>query len=448
MTDQHDAPIRRLTLAAGLDRSRAWEEGGSVRYLVADLSTPDAITPRPEAPALNMALAIDISGSMAGDKIDAARRAARAVAEALTQRDRLSIVAFDNTAELLLDARPMDADGRAAACAAIGGLVDRGGTNLFDGWLLAAERVALAMVAGPQASHRVLLLSDGQANQGLTERGEIAGHVGALLERGVVTSALGIGDGYDEELLGAIAEAGGGSLHDAGRALEIGEIALGELQEGRAAQVERVTLRVSVPANLRAEVIGAWAHAALPGVVEVMVGSLLPGQTKRVVFRLHCPSGTPGTAILLGVWAGGTAPDGGDAVESPTVEAELRLARSNENNAQPRDLGRSLAVVQAWQAEVLRRAVRMNREGDRRAARHFLERELRWMEPYARGVPGTETLVAELILVQRRISEEWDERTRKEVYAASYKRSRSESDLREAAPMSISERFGSPSRRR
>ncbi|AWV23395.1 Hypothetical protein HVPorG_04893 [Roseomonas mucosa] len=433
-----------LTLTAGLDRTRAWEEGGSVRYLVAELAAEGATTPRTEVPALNLALAIDVSGSMAGDKIDAARRAARAVAEALTERDRLSIVAFDSTAELLLDARPMDRAGRAAAITAIAGLAERGGTNLFDGWLLAAERVAVAMATAPQASHRVLLLSDGQANEGVTEREEIARHAGALLERGVVTSALGIGNGYDEELLGAIAEAGGGNLHDAEHAPEIGEVVLGELQAGRAALVERVTLRVTVPANLRGEVVGAWAHAALPGVIEVMVGSLMPEQTKRVVFRLHCPSGAPGTAILLGVSAGGASPDGGDAIDARPVEAELRLARGSENNAQRRDAARSLAVVQAWQAEALRRAVRMNREGDRRAARHFLERELRWMEPYARGVPGTETLLAELILVQRRVSEEWDERTRKEVYAASYKSSRSERDLRAAPRATLTERFRSP----
>jgi Ca-activated chloride channel homolog len=441
MNTDHTIPGPVLELAAGLDRSRAWGEGGSVRYLVAELSARDAATPRRESPAMNLALAIDVSGSMAGAKIDAARRAAQAVVGSLAPRDRLSIVAFDSTAEVLLDARPMDEAGRAAATAAIAGLADRGSTNLFDGWLLAAERVALAMATTPQASHRVVLLSDGQANEGTTDRKEIAGHVGALLERGIVTSALGIGDGYDEELLGAIAEAGGGNLHDAAQTPEIGEVVLGELQSGRAALLERITLRVTVPANLRGEVVGAWAHAALPGVIEVLVGSLLPEQTKRVVFRLHCPAGAPGSAILLGVSAGGALPDGGAAVEASPMEAELRLARGSENKAQPRDLGRSLAVVQAWQAEALRRAVRMNREGNRRAARHFLDRELRRMEPFARGVPGAEALVAELILVQRRVTEEWDERTRKEVYAASYKLSRSEHDLRSAPRASITERF-------
>jgi len=433
-----------LSLTAGLDRTRAWEEGSSVRYLVADLAAQGTTTTHAETPALNLALAIDISGSMAGPKLAAARRAARAAAEALTERDRLSLIVFNGEAELLLDARPMDKAGSAAAIAAIAGLGAGGGTNLFDGWLLAAERAAVAMAEVPQASHRVLLLSDGQTNQGLTDRAEIARHAGALLERGVVTSALGIGDGYDEELLGAIAEAGGGNLHDAEHAAEIGEVVLGELQAGRAALVERVTLRLTVPATLRAEVVGAWAHAALPGVLEVMAGSLLPGQTKRVVFRLFCPAGAPGTALLLGVSAGGVAPDGGAAIEARAVEAELRLARSTENNAQPRDLGRCLAVVQAWQAEALRRALRLNREGDRRAARHFLEREIRRMETYARGVPDTETLLAELILVQRRVGEDWDSRTRKELYNATFKASRYENDLRAAPRASIAERFRAP----
>jgi Ca-activated chloride channel family protein len=333
-----------LNLTAGLDRARAWHEGGSVRYLVADLRAEGKAAQR-EVPALNLALAIEISGSMAGDKIDAARRAALAVVEALTAPDRLSLVAFDNKAELLLDARPMDEAGRAAAASAIRGLIDRGGTNLFDGWLLAAERVATAMAVDPAASHRVLLLSDGHANNGLTDRAEIAGHVGALLERGVLTSALGIGDGYDERLLGAIAEAGGGSLHDAAGGVEVAEVVLGELQEGRAALLERVTLRVSVPANLRAELVGSWAHAALPGVLEVMVGKLLPGQTKRVVVRLHCPAGAPGTVLLLGISPGGALPAGSEAVEARAVEVELHLARGRDNNAQPRDRDRTLAVV-------------------------------------------------------------------------------------------------------
>ena len=188
MTDHEGLSNPLLSLTAGLDRAQAWSEGGSVRYLVAELSAEGTAGPRAGETALYLALAIDVSGSMAGEPMEKARHTALKLVETLTSRDRLTIVAFDSTAELLLDARPMDADGRAAARAAIVGLDDRGGTNLFDGWLLAAERVALAMAAASAASPRVVLLSDGHANEGLTAHGEIAGHVRALLQRGVITS--------------------------------------------------------------------------------------------------------------------------------------------------------------------------------------------------------------------------------------------------------------------
>jgi Ca-activated chloride channel family protein len=441
MTDATSSSAVHFNLTAGLDRSLAWSQGGSVRYLVAEMSASDAGPPRTVVPALNLALAIDVSGSMSGDRIEAAQRAALVLVDALGARDRLSVVAFDGTAELLLDARPMDAAGRTAAQYAIGKLEVRGNTNLFDGWLLAAERVAVSMAADSRAAHRVLILSDGQANQGLTDRRQIAQHVGALLERGVLTSALGIGDGYDEELLGAIAEAGGGTLHDAASTPEIAEVVLSELQEGRTALLERVMLRIAVPATLRAELVGTVGQVGQPGVLEVMVGRLLPGQTKRVVVRLHCPSGQPGSVLAVGVSAAGSPPDSGHAMTAGPVTVDLHFAHGSDNNAQPRDLARSLPVVQVWQADAVREAARMNRDGEGRAAKHYLARELRWLEPYARGVPGAEALLAGLILVQRRVEERWDERTVKEVYVGAMQASQGQFSVLSERRMSLSERF-------
>jgi Ca-activated chloride channel family protein len=429
-----------LALSLGLDRALAWHEGGSVRYAVAELRA-DGADRRTEAPPLNLALAIDVSGSMGGHTLEAARQTALAVVARMTGRDRMSIVAFDSTAELLLDAVPMDEAGRAAAQAAVRRLEPRGGTNLWEGWLLAAERVATAMAADARASHRVLLLSDGQANEGISEARELAHHTRGLLERGIITSAVGIGDGYDELVLGGMAEAGGGRLHDAEHAAEISEVVLGELLEGRTALVERTTLRFSVPANVRAEVVGGWAHTVLPGAIEVLVGAMLPERPVRVVFRLHCASGAPGTTMLLGGAARGALPDGSGMSEARPVEAAITLARGSDNNAQRRDVALSMAALTAWQADVLRRVMVMNREGDRRGGKAFLQRELRWIEPYGRGLAGAEPLLAELVLLLRRAEEEFDPRLSKELYAASYQRLSGKVDHRSALRMSLGERL-------
>ena len=439
-----------LDLIAGLDRPLAWYRGESVRYLVADLSARAEATPgeaaRRAAPPLNLALCIDISGSMAGDKIVAARDAALAVAATMTARDRLSIVAFDSIVEVLLDGRAMDAEGRALAATAIHRLQPRGGTNLFAGWVEAAQRVAatattMGTTTGAGGTPRVLILSDGQANEGTTDPTEIAVHVGALLDRGVLTSALGIGEGYDERLLGAIAAAGGGNLHDAAGGGEVSEVVLGELREGREALLERVVLKLAVPAGLRAEVVGSWASTPGADGLEVTVGSLRPEQTRRLVVRLHCPAGEVGQAFDLAVAASGQRPDGSGAVAARPVTATLTLAEGTRNNAQVRDLGRTLAVVNAWQSEVVRAAVLMNRDGDYRAARSFVERELRFLERYARNVPGAEPMLRDLAIVQRSIHEEWSERDRKEVYLQSVKASRLEIDMSPRFKPSLQQRF-------
>jgi hypothetical protein len=211
------------------------------------------------------------------------------------------------------------------------------------------------------------------------------------------------------------------------------------LHEGRGAVLERVALRVTVPANIRAEVIGPWAHTVLPGAIEVVCGTLLPGQTRSVVVRLHCPDGAKGDVLPIGVAARGCVPDAstGDGtgfLEASPADVRLRLVEGHDNSAQPRDLDRCMAVIRAWQAAVLRKAVRMNREGDARAARYFIESELHWIDRYARDVPGAEPLLAELVLLLRRAEDEWSERTRKEVYAASYMRGRSEADRVVSSP--------------
>lgn len=429
-----------LTLNLALDRTLAWHKGSSVRYAVADLRVAGSRTSQ-EAPALNLALAIDVSSSMAGPKIEAARQTALAVIEAMTPRDRLTLVAFDSVAELLLDARQMDDAGRAVAVSAVQRLTERGGTNLWEGWLLASEHVAAVMTAVSQASHRVLLLSDGEANDGVTNAVELAHHARGLLERGIITSAVGIGDGYDELLLGGMAEAGGGRMHDAEHASEISEVVLGELLEGRSAVLERASLRLAVPANVRAELIGGWAHKVLPGAIEVSIGSVLPEVPVRVVFRLHCPGGSVGTVVLLGASVRATAVGSGESIEAGPADATLSLVRGRENNAQKRDSDVSMVALTAWQADVIRQSLAMNRSGDLRSGKHFLEREIHWMERYARGLPGADTLLAELVLLLRRSDERYNPRLRKELYAEASMRAFWRGDHRQSQQTSLSERL-------
>ena len=204
----------RMTLTAAADRTLAWVEGDSVRYIVAtlDAARPETVATAP-APPLNLALVIDVSGSMTGEKLERAKEAAIGVADRLRDTDRLSVVSFASDTLVHADARRLTGDARSAIRAAIETLETRGNTALSEGWLTGAERVARAMEGA--GVNRVVLLSDGQANEGIVDPGHLAAHASELAKRGVTTSCVGIGDDYDSVVLQAIAEHGGGRLHDA-----------------------------------------------------------------------------------------------------------------------------------------------------------------------------------------------------------------------------------------
>ena len=168
----------------------------------------------PEAPAGNgaqrppqaLALVIDRSGSMAGRPLEEAKRCAEYVLGKLRPTDAVALVKFDNRVQRRWPAAPLG-DG-APQRAAIAGIQGGGNTNLHGGWKEGAD--ALVEVAG-QGLKRVILLSDGQANEGVTDPAEIAAQCAAWATKGITTSTYGLGNSFNEELMVAMARAGAGN---------------------------------------------------------------------------------------------------------------------------------------------------------------------------------------------------------------------------------------------
>jgi Ca-activated chloride channel family protein len=419
-----------LTLKIAADRSLAWAEGDSVRHVVATVeAAKPAATARREAPPVNLALVIDASGSMQGEKLAHAKAAARGVAKRLSEGDRLTVVSF---AEDVI----VHADSAAVSPASLPGILDgidalhtRGMTNLSEGWLTGAEKVALAATQG--TLNRVVLLSDGQANAGITEPDDLATHAAELARRGIATSTVGIGDGYAIPVLQAIAEHGGGRLHDAEHGSEIVEVLMGELGEIGDLAARNVTVTLSVPATARAALVGSAPVTVGAGTLSVFAGTLLAGRARQFVFRVTLPAGRIDDTLLLGVTARGTSP-AGDALEASSAEVSFTFAEGARNSRQPRDPEASIAVARAWHADIVRSAARMNREGDRRAVKAYVERELRHFERYAEGLHEARDLLREIVLLRQNADRTWDERTRKEMTMSSYLVGSASADYRSA----------------
>jgi len=129
------------------------------------VQAPDAPkTGLPERPPLNLALVIDRVGSMSGEPLHEAKRCATLMIESLKASDRASVVAYDDTVQVFAESQPVKSKEKFKA--AIAHIHDGGSTNLHGGWLKGAEQAAKHL--DPAVISRVLLLSDGNANVGLT----------------------------------------------------------------------------------------------------------------------------------------------------------------------------------------------------------------------------------------------------------------------------------------
>jgi len=181
--------------------------GGTVRALLT-LAVDFPPSDREREP-LSLALVVDRSGSMSGAPLEHAKRAAIAAVEALRDGDRVAVVAYDQRVDLVVPSTAVD-DDRDPIARAIAALHVGGTTALHAGWVEGCTQVLTAPVASGLG--RVVLLSDGLANVGVTDPAAIAEDVARVTGDGVTTSTIGLGRQFDEGLMRHLADAGGGTF--------------------------------------------------------------------------------------------------------------------------------------------------------------------------------------------------------------------------------------------
>lgn len=263
-----------------VDHALVAVEGEHHVHLMLELVVPS--TPTARAP-LALALVLDRSGSMAGRKLETARRCASWLVRRLAPEDRLALVDFDDHVRLLAPLGPPE---RARLEPAIAMIREGGSTNLSGGWLKGVE--ALRDVPGP--ARKVLLLTDGLANQGVTDRETLAQLAHSASSAGVGTATIGLGEDFDEELLTAMADAGGGNAHYAPSADAAPGIFARELAglAHLAAQNLSVELRPADPVRV-VGVLNDYPAVPVPGGIQLQLGDVIAGERLRVVAELEIP---------------------------------------------------------------------------------------------------------------------------------------------------------------
>lgn len=281
--------------------------GGSSSYLDAVIRVVGSPNrSQSERLPVHVALVIDRSGSMAGTKLPTAKRAALAVIDGLSEQDSAAVVVFDDTIDVLQAEAPVTALLKAHVAAELASIKERGSTALHEGWLVGCRAIA-ADSATPSVEQRAgvrrcFLLTDGQANVGLTASTDLMQAAAQVREVAhVSTSTFGIGDDYDEEVLGPMAEAGGGQFYHLSSSREIATTFVGELEQLLGTLVRDAHLEIKAPSGVEIELISAYewqtgAHGTGgSGRWKAIVGDLVGNEERHVVMSINFPA-APATA--------------------------------------------------------------------------------------------------------------------------------------------------------
>lgn len=261
---KHDLPATAAPNVVGFDARllRATVPDGAAGMLL-QLGFTTARVERDDLQPMNLAIVVDRSGSMSGEKLQYVKQALELFVSNLQERDRLALIVYDDEAEVLMASTAVD--NVKTVHALVRSIESGGGTNLHAGLMLGYQEALKGF--DPKRANKVILMSDGCANQGVTDLEQIVTDSKAFNAQGIDLTTIGIGLEYDDALMNRLAKEGRGDyhfLHDAG---EVNRIFEQEMQ-GLFERVARgVTVRVRPGPGVTLRAVYGYAFKIDDGIV-------------------------------------------------------------------------------------------------------------------------------------------------------------------------------------
>lgn len=241
---------------------------------------------------VNLAIVIDRSGSMGGDKISQAREAAVQAIDRLRADDIVSVVVYDTGVEVLVPATKAT-DGELIK-QRIRSIHAGGNTALFAGVSKGAAEVRKFL--DPKRVNRVILLSDGLANVGPSSPSELGQLGTSLIKEGISVSTMGLGLGYNEDLMSRLAIASSGNHTFIESADNLVAVFQREFDDVLSVVAQKIEIRVVLDAGVRPVKVLNYPAGIDGQTVTIELGQLYSKQERYFVIEVEIPHGQDGTS--------------------------------------------------------------------------------------------------------------------------------------------------------
>ena len=283
-----------LTLSGRLVQNKILQGSDGRVTLALQLQAADdfGLTPT-ESSHVDMVIVLDRSGSMKGRKISDARKAVINLLSNLSANDRFALITYSDSVQYVSALEKVTADHRRRLESLIHRITAGGGTNLGAG--LQAGINLLVSATRNTNTGKVILISDGLANKGITDSIRLGQMAGVAFEEEFAVSTVGVGHEFNEQLMTAIADRGAGNYYYLENPMAFAEVFQKELFYSKTTVAANVS--IAFPLNREISLVDASGYA-----IEIhndhavfYPGDLRSGQTRKLFLTLQVPTGSTGS---------------------------------------------------------------------------------------------------------------------------------------------------------
>lgn len=246
---------------------------------------------------LHMILAIDVSGSMAGTKLESVKTTVDKLLDHLTENDTLGIITFSTEVKTVFETAPMTQANREVAKNIVKGLRDYSATNLSAALEVAIEKCA---TAEKNKVCRIVVLTDGLPTAGKSLHGDLVSIVNGMVNS-VSLSTFGYGTDYNPELLLSLSQTGRGNHFYIEKSEDCNKAFALELGGLLSLYAQNIRVMVDPTGNTATitEFLSSYQFENKPGYrgltgskLEFVIDDIYTGEAKHVVLKMQIPEAT------------------------------------------------------------------------------------------------------------------------------------------------------------
>lgn len=384
-----------VVIETALDNTYRLKDSDEPVYLQIELFSQE-IEAKDRIP-LNISLVIDRSGSMASErKLDYVKKSAEFVVNNLSATDVLSLVTYESLVQTPIPAQ--NADKKDYFLQTIRRITSGGSTNLSGGMLEGYAQTAENIRSGQV--NRVLLLSDGLANRGITDPVKLQQICQEKSSQGISISAFGVGASYNEDLMLGLAEYGNGNYYFIDTPEKIPTIFSRELKGLLAVTAQNVKIEVEPQSGVVVEEVYGYISESDGRLKRVTIGDIFSNEQRTIVLKLKPPKNYSGSLELAKVIltyddvVGKRGRIEDSSVHSVNYTNDKKLIEEHENKF----VGQSAFLFTS--SVRMQKAIEMVDRGKVEKAKGFLSKELESVSVAAGKYQSTE-LKKQILTIER-----------------------------------------------